>query len=170
MSACTFRRLSLRLAACGLWLALAGPVLAQPGPGGPPLTPTSRKLEALRIWRLTQDLDLSEDQAALFFPKIKEMRELRHEHRRMRRALLDDLEKLLAADPVDPTRLTPILDSLETIEENQREAELSLRREINAILSIEQQARLYVFEAGFDRQTRRVINQIRGDRDKPGPR
>jgi len=163
---------SRRVGSLGLGFALAlvmaGLVLAQPGP---PTTghrpPASRKLEALRIWRLTQELDLNEDQAALFFPKIRAMRELRRQHRLVRRALLDDLEERLAADPVDPALLTPILDSLATIEDNLREAELGLRREINAILSIEQQARLYVFEAGFDRQARHVINQIREDRDKP---
>jgi len=165
---------SQRVGSLGLGFALAlvmaGLVLAQPGHrplATDPRPSTSRKLEALRIWRLTQELDLNEDQAALFFPKIRAMRELRRQHRLVRRALLDDLEERLAADPVDPALLTPILDSLATIEDNLREAELGLRREINAILSIEQQARLYVFEAGFDRQARHVINQIREDRDKP---
>ena len=160
MSPCITPRLRLTLA---LALVFAGLVLAQPGYR----PPTSRKLEALRIWRLTQELDLNEDQAALFFPKLKEMRELRHEHRLVRRALLDDLEDRLAVDPVDPVGLVPILDSLATIEDNLREAELGLRRELNTVLTVEQQARLYVFEAGFDRQARHIINQIREDRDKP---
>jgi len=164
----------LRVGGLGLGFALAlvfaGFVVAQPGGGrhGPPSA--NRKLEALRIWRLTQELDLNEDQAAAFFPKLKAMRGLRHEHRMVRRALLDELGERLAEDPVDPARLTPVLDSLVIIEDNLREAELELRQEINAILTIEQQARLYVFEASFDRQARRVISEIREDRDKPGGR
>jgi len=160
----------------GLFTLLAvGIVMAQPilnpgsGPGGPPgASPVpNRKLEALRIWRLTQELNLSEEQAAQFFPKIKQMRELRQEHRVARQALLDELESLLAQDPVEPVGLKSVLDSLNTIDDYMRESELKLRQEIADLLTVEQQARLYVFEANFDRQARRMIGQIQGDKWRP---
>jgi Spy/CpxP family protein refolding chaperone len=165
---------SLQLVACGLLLAV-GIGLGQPlpgygaGHGGPHhASPVpNRKLEALRIWRLTQELNLSEEQAMQFFPKLKRMRELRQEHRIARQAMLDELEALLAQDPVEPAGLKPVLDSLDTIDENMRESELKLRREIADLLTVEQQARLYVFEATFDRQARRMIEQIRGDKERP---
>jgi Spy/CpxP family protein refolding chaperone len=157
-----------------LWLAV-GIGLGQPlpgygaGRGGPHHAPPvpNRKLEALRIWRLTQELNLSEEQAMQFFPKLKRMRELRQEHRIARQAMLDDLESLLAQDPVEPAGLKPVLDSLDAIDDNLRESELKLRREIADLLTVEQQARLYVFEATFDRQARRMIEQIRGDKEQP---
>ncbi len=140
------------------------------GHGGPHNAPPApnRKLEALRIWRLTQELNLSEEQAMQFFPKVKRMRELRQEHRVARQALLDQLQTLLAQDPVEPAGLKTVLDSLNTIDETMRESELKLRQEIADMLTIEQQARLCVFEATFDRQARRMIEQIREDKDKPG--
>jgi Spy/CpxP family protein refolding chaperone len=146
-------------------LVAAGSGRAQPasGPGGPP---PNRKLEALRIWRLTQELDLSEDQAAQFFPKLKGLRELRQQHRAARSALLDELEARLKDEPVDPSAIKPVLDSLVAVDENAREAELRLRREIAELLTIEQQARLYIFEATFDRQARRVIQQIQQDKGR----
>lgn len=162
-------RNSLRLVACGLLLA-AGIGSAQPpsnpGPGGPPndSAAPNRKLEALRIWRLTQELNLSEDQAAQFFPKLKQLRELRQQHRVARQALVAQLETLLAQVPVEPTGLKPVLDSLNAIDVNTRESELRLRQEMAGLLTVEQQAKLYVFEANFDRQTRHVIEQIRKDK------
>jgi Spy/CpxP family protein refolding chaperone len=141
-----------------------------PGPGGPhnAQPAPNRKLEALRIWRLTQELNLSEDQAAQFFPKLKRIRELRQEHRVARQAMLDELDSLLAQEPVEPAGLKSVLDSLNTIDDNMHESELKLRQEIADLLTVEQQARLYVFEASFDRQARRMIEQIQEDKDKPG--
>ena len=69
--------------------------------------------------------------------------------------------------PGRPGCLDAGADSLATIDDNLREAEFGLRREISTVLTVEQQARLYVFEAGFDRQARHIIDQIREDRDKP---
>jgi hypothetical protein len=137
-----------------------------PEPGGSPnaLTAPSRKLEALRIWRLTQELNLSEDQSAQFFPKLKQLRELRQEHRVARQALLGQLESLLEQVPVAPAGLKSVLDSLNTIDENMRASESKLRQEIAGLLTIEQQARLYVFEANFDQQARRMIEQIQKDK------
>jgi Spy/CpxP family protein refolding chaperone len=156
-------------------LLAVGSGRAQPvfGPGGHPgrpggaASPPNRKLEALRIWRLTQELDLTEDQAGQFFPKLKKMREVREEHRSTRRALLDELDTQLEQEPVEPANLKSVLDSLAAIDDNMREAELKLRREITELLTIEQQARLYVFEANFDREARRMIKQIKEDKDKP---
>ena len=146
-------------------LVAAGVGRAQPSPG-PGGKPPNRKLEALRIWRLTQELDLSEDQSAQFFPKLKGLRELRQQHRAARRALLDELEARLKDEPVDPSALKPVLDSLAAVDENAWEAELRLHREIADLLTIEQQARLYIFEATFDRQARRVIRQIQQDKGR----
>jgi Spy/CpxP family protein refolding chaperone len=126
-----------------------------------------QKLEALRIWRLTEELNLTEDQSAQFFPKLRKMREVREAHHENRRAVLADLAEALRSDSSDAKRLRQLMDSLAALDDNLRTAEQKSRQELNELLSVEQQARLILFQADFDRQTRRMIQQIQKERGHP---
>ena len=144
-------------------LVFSGFLRAQPPP--PNDTPQTReKLEALRVWRLTEELNLSEDQSAQFFPKLKQLRQVKDDFRAQRGVLMDELTAELAKKPPATARLKAALDSLQTIEDNRRAIEARVKHEIGQILTIEQQARMTVFQANFERQTRRVIKQIDKDR------
>ena len=141
---------------------------AQPAPPLPPGPMAREKLEALRIWRLTDELKLTEDQSAQFFPKLKQIRELRDARRDAQKQLTDELSAELQNSPPREATLKQVLDSLQAVDDNFHRADAKIRREISQILTVEQQARLLVFQANFERQTRRVLKQIERDR-KPGP-
>jgi len=142
-------------------LLIAGLAWAQP-PGPAPMP--SQKLEALRIWRLTQELNLSEDQSGQFFPKLTRLRELRHDLHDSRRALMKDLGVAVKETPLSADKLRLLLDSLETLDDNFHVAERKLRSELNDILTIEQQARFVLFTQSFEKETRKLIEQMRQDR------
>jgi len=144
-------------------LARAKPASPPPAAGGPH---AREKLEALRIWRLTEELNLTEDQSAQFFPKLKKLRQLREERRDNRRALIDELTKELAKDSSATPRLKQLLDSLQTVDDNYRDSERKVRREISQILTVQQQVRLLLFQETFERQTRHVIKQIERGRER----
>ncbi|MEO0108585.1 MAG: hypothetical protein ABIK62_05370 [candidate division WOR-3 bacterium] len=154
----------------GMLLGLLVPAYLAAQPAEPPGSPPGprARLEALRIWRLTEELRLTEEQSAEFFPRLRRMREVHEGHRRARQALLAQLGDILNKKPLDAEQLRIRLDSLEALEENTRVTERRLRNEMNEILTLEQQARLYLFQANFERETRRLIGNLRGRR--PGPR
>jgi Spy/CpxP family protein refolding chaperone len=123
-------------------------------------------MEALMVWQLTDELNLTEDQSTEFFPKWKKLRRIRGQHHADRIAVLSDLTEVLKDESDRTTELKGLVDSLETLDENFRSAERKVRHELAGILTIEQQARLIVFQAGFERQTRRLIEQIRKERGR----
>ncbi len=156
-----------RLATCGLLvlLGLAGSLPAQtksrshdPVPGQ---AQSREKMEALMVWRLTEDLNLSEEQTTEFFPRLRQLRQLRQEHHVARRALYASLSAAVNEKPVNVSTLKALIDSLQAVEDNFIRSDRQLRQEMQALLTIEQQARWLVFQANFDRQARRTIQQLR---------
>jgi hypothetical protein len=163
---------SLGVFVFGSVLLLAGIIGAQPET--PPVPsedahgrmPNRQKMEALMVVRLTDELNLTEDQGATFFPRWKRLRSLRELRRTDRNAVLGEMSELLKGK-TDDARLSTLVDSLETIDEYYHASEVRLRRELRETLTIEQQARYYVFTATFERQTRRMIQDMRREGEKP---
>lgn len=150
-------RLAFFLLVMGLGSSL---VVGQPEPKPPPPEHQAReKLEALRIWRLTEELNLTEEQSAEFFPRLRRLRLLREERQEKRRALINRLEEGLKSRATAP-QLRAMLDSLEAMEEDFRRSETALRRELSRVLTVEQQVRLLLFQEHFERQTRQIIRQL----------
>src|SRR3989304_9933124 len=83
-----------------LVVLLAVPVLAQVTPI--PEERVGRIIEALLIWRLVDELDLTEQQIARLFPRIRQLKELRLELGRRKRTLEFELRQLLAQRPQNP--------------------------------------------------------------------
>ena len=58
-------------------------------------------IEKVRMWRLTQELDLSTEQTAALFPKLNELRKIEQDYTEEKRQVLVDLKKLLDQDAPD---------------------------------------------------------------------
>lgn len=164
-------RMSNVLAVFAAWFVLFGLARAAPpaprkgnGNGRKP----DAKLEALRVWKLTQELNLDEEQSAPFFANLTRSRKVRETYRASRRSMLDNLGIALKKKTLDIEELQAGVDSLETLEDSRRAEERSLRQELRSILSVEQLARFFVLQADFDRQARRVIGDIRRGQEHPG--
>jgi Spy/CpxP family protein refolding chaperone len=123
-------------------------------------------MEALMVWRLTEELNLTEDQSAQFFPKWRKIRLLREQYRQERNAVLDGMASLLKEPAPSVSELRSLVDSLETMEEDFRASQARLRRELYDVLTVDQQVRLILFQRNFEHDTRRAIEGIRGARNK----
>ncbi|MCZ7626757.1 MAG: hypothetical protein M5R38_14125 [Candidatus Methylomirabilis sp.] len=99
------RSWSVPLVVVGL-LRLAGPspdATAQPFAPGPPRSPDApegrRLIETIKIWKMTEALNLDEGQAAKLFPKLAQLEASRREFFRRQRILRNELAELLKQHP-----------------------------------------------------------------------
>lgn len=160
--------------------ALALPVVAQqgmPGPRGDRPTDEQReeirkKMEAIRIARLTEELNLDEKTAAKFFPALTALDQKRRTLLRDNQEVLREMRTLLAAQPPQEGKLKA---DIARIEKNQREI-VSLRtKELGTIkeyLTVQQQARYLLFHQEFQREMRGMVEGARGGMNRgraPGP-
>ena len=128
-------------------------------------------IETIRIWKMTEALGLSEDQAARLFPKLTQLEASRREFHRRQGLLRDELGELLKQRPLREIDIRGRLEELERIEADFRGRERAVRGELRSILSLEQQARLALFEDRFESEMRRTIQDLRERRRglPPGP-
>lgn len=119
-----------------------------------------KMLEAVRITRMQEDLDLSEAQIAAFFPKLKQTDEKVRKIGHRRRELLRQLEKLLEARAKEAD-LTAKLDEIDKLEQERFQTMRAGRQELDALLNPEQRSRWRLFADRFDSEIRGMLRDIR---------
>ncbi|MDR7481517.1 MAG: periplasmic heavy metal sensor [Armatimonadota bacterium] len=140
-------------------VALALPAVGQEPRSTPPRP--ERIIEALLIWRLVDELDLTEGQIARIFPRLRALKEIRLEMGRRIRPLVKDLRQLLAAQPRDEELIRARMAEL-----NQLRAEMERRRReqlqgIAEALSPHQQVRFILIQDTFEVETLRLLDAAR---------
>ncbi|NJD68413.1 MAG: hypothetical protein FIA90_07165 [candidate division NC10 bacterium] len=169
------RSWSVPLVVVGL-LRLAGPspaATAQPFAPGPPRSPDApegrRLIETIKIWKMTEALNLDEGQAAKLFPKLAQLEASRREFFRRQRILRNELAELLKQHPPQDEEIKARLDQLDRAEADFRGREQAIKGGLRSILSPEQQARFALFEDRFDTEMRRTIQDLRQRRRRLPP-
>jgi Spy/CpxP family protein refolding chaperone len=164
---CPVRSWPVTVAALGLlWLCgLVSETMAQPlvpaTPRAPGMPEGRRLIETIKIWKMTEALNLDEDQAAKLFPKLAQLEASRRELHRQQQVLRDELAELLKQQPLRDQEVKARLERLERIEVDFRGREQLIRGALRSILSVEQQARLALFEDRFEAEMRRAILHLR---------
>lgn len=124
------------------------------------------RIEQMRMWKLLEVLDLSDEQAEGFLPILnafqKQQKELEHKKRESLKVLEDELNK----KSVDLKKVQTFLEDLEknrVLFEKNRVSFLSKAKEV---LSLEQQAKLVLFEERFAERMKQMIRKVvRGKRE-----
>jgi Spy/CpxP family protein refolding chaperone len=166
---------SITVVAAGL-LWLLGPVaepMAQPlvpaTPRAPGIREGRRLIETIKIFKMTEALNLDEDQAAKLFPKLAQLEASRREFYRRQRILRNELAQLLKQQPLQDEEIKARLDQLDRVETDFRGHEQAIKGGLRSILSPEQQARLALFEDRFETEMRRTIFDLRQRRRRLPP-
>ncbi|MCJ7664257.1 MAG: hypothetical protein MUO24_08450 [Desulfobacterales bacterium] len=168
------------------WLAMAliiglglsgGKVPAQPANAPQPgkeRQMTQERREELRkrveqIWqqKLTERLDLTEEEKAKVFPLLSQYEEKRRALRQKNRELVRELERMLE----NKTTVGELKKTIQALEENDsklREVKEKGFQELARILSVEKQARYIVFQEQFRREMRGLLHKAR--HKEKGPR
>jgi Spy/CpxP family protein refolding chaperone len=173
------KKMNLILAAGLLLISTAA--LAQPGPhggmmppppgmmdgGGPgacedpcPRDKDRKMLEAVRITRMTEALELTDKQIAEFFPKLKEMEANMREAGRQQQKYLGQLDSMLISGAKDQ-ELKAKMTQIENAEAERWQRMKSFKMKLDGILTIKQKAKMLVFNQKFDEEIRDMVRDIR---------
>ena len=152
--------------ALGLVSSAMGQPFTPPPPGSPGPGEGRRLIETIRIWKMTEALNLSENQAVKLFPKLTQLEASRREFHRRQHLLRDELAELLKQRPPRDQEIKAKLEELDRVEAEFRSRERGVKSELRSILSLEQQGRLALFEERFDTEMRRTIQDLRQRRQR----
>ncbi len=135
------------------------------------------KMRTMKIWKLTEELDLSEEQAAQFFPIMNGMEDKQKEIAQERDEILDKLGELVWKQKPEAGEINQLLDQLEEKESKLAEIRKQFRKEVSGILDPAQLGKLVLFNHRFPGIMRGLIREFEekcsprapGKRQERGP-
>jgi len=130
------------------------------------LRDTRDMIEDLRIVRLTKELNLTDQQLAKLLPRMREMQAARQEFQQKRVGLIKDMDDQLNGMASEKD-LQAKLSEMDKLENDFQSKERESRKVMLGQLSVEQQARFFVFQEKFEREIRELIRGVRGGQ-QPG--
>ncbi|HEY6012196.1 MAG TPA: hypothetical protein VIX18_12090 [Nitrospirota bacterium] len=137
-----------------------------PGPGNLPSEERRdeirKKIEAIRIWRLTETLKLDTETSAKLASVLSSLDQKRRDILREQMETMRTLRETLRSAKPDEAKLKPLLERLESNHRAMQELRNREIKDLKEFLTIEQQARFLVFQQEFQREMRGIIEGARG--------
>jgi len=137
-------------------------MFAQPHGMRPGSEKAMSMIRTMRMVRMTEVLELDEDQVASLIPKLKQRDSLELSYYQSQAEDLEGLRGELDKNNPSESKLSEIIERMKTRETEHNQAISDLRDEMLAVLTVTQQARFIVFEVEFEREIRRLISQVKG--------
>ena len=125
-----------------------------------------KRIETMKMWKLTEALDLDEKTASRLFPMLNDYDKKREEVEREIRKDIDFLKEALQVK--DESRIKDLLEVLEKQHNTLKSLGDEERDSLREVLTIEQQARYLIFRMEFRREMRKMITEAKGRRHKRG--
>ena len=123
-----------------------------------------KKVEAIKMWRLTEFLKLDGKTSAKLASVLSSVEQQRRGLMRERMAALKALRLSLKSDHPDESTLRTALDKLEKNQSALTQLRNKEQQGVKVILTTEQQARYVVFQHDFRREMQDMIAGARGPR------
>jgi Spy/CpxP family protein refolding chaperone len=123
-----------------------------------------KKMDAVRIARLTETLNLDEKTAAAFIPVITALEQKRRNLLKENQEIMREMRLLLNASPPDEGKLKA---AISRIDKNRQEIATQRNKEFNAAkshLTVAQTARYIIFNQEFQQEMRGMLDDARGSR------
>ncbi|UCG93387.1 MAG: Spy/CpxP family protein refolding chaperone [candidate division WOR-3 bacterium] len=117
-------------------------------------------IEEVRIWRITQELDLTSEQATQLFPKLHEFRKVERDFRKQRMQLLSEMRILLHRGASNQ-EIRNVVEQYRAVHIKKIEQEVKSLKEMEKILTPVQQAKFLIFEDEFTREILDMIKHIK---------
>ncbi len=146
----------------GVWaavvvMAAAGFAAAQRPPGA---ERAERVLEALLVWRLVDELDLSQEQVCRILPAVRALKHARLTFGHKRMELVREIRALLRERPVDRERVEAKVRELEAARREFHRRRGEALDQIRAALTAEQRVQFALIQDAFERETLSLLGDV----------
>ena len=121
-----------------------------------------KKIEVVRIWRLTEALKLDANTSAKLSSLLSSLDRQRRDIQREQMGTLKMLQQSLKSPKLEESRIKSDLDKLEKNHRAMQELRNNEMSSLKNFLTIEQQARYVIFQQEFMREMRGMIHGARG--------
>jgi Spy/CpxP family protein refolding chaperone len=143
-----------------------GSLLAQPGKPRGPGGQYSERMEMMMIWKLTDHLELTQDQAEKLFPSMrahqKQVLKIRKEEKELFTPVYKKVKK---GEDISKAEANKLLNKVATYEQKRSKARIDFVKDSGDILNPTQQVKLLMFDGQMKQQVRDRMQ----DRYKPPP-
>ncbi|MCX5885559.1 MAG: hypothetical protein NT096_06590 [Proteobacteria bacterium] len=128
-----------------------------------------KRIDLIRMWRLTEDLNLDEETGSKLFPLLRQYEEKRRDLAKKREELIFALKAQLKTGQPHEDGIKGILKKWEEIRAEEQDVNRKEKEDLKGILSIEQQAKYLLFQQEFTKEMRRMIADVRERKPVPSP-
>ncbi len=118
-------------------------------------------IHAYRVWKLTDILELSEEQMPVFYSRLREVDKMEAELLENQRRVVRRLADILDDERIDEQELEEALAEHRALRLKRIEEVGRLRDNAEMMLSVQQRARFVVFEQEFRSDIRNIIEKVR---------
>jgi Spy/CpxP family protein refolding chaperone len=124
------------------------------------------KLEMLKIWKLTEVLDLKSEQTIEFFSLYKQFEELRRTHLKERRELVEKLKRDIESGDITQSSIENYNASIIELKKKLIEDESNIINQMSNILTPVQMAKFVVFEETFQEEMLGMIKKMKEEKER----
>lgn len=121
-------------------------------------------IEKVRIYRMSQELDLTTEQAIEFFPKLKDFQKIEQKFVEEKTRVLNELRDKVTQGAPDKDILA-LLGQFEKAHRRRLENQVETMKALFEILTPVQQAKFLIFQDDFNREIRDILKEIKKHRD-----
>jgi len=152
--------------AAALLVVLPLPSLGQEEPTPSPEPRTEENLVTLKLLRLTQVLELTEDQTAKVYPLVTRLEKEKHVILKDLNAEMRSLRELLGAEKPDEPKILAGIDKVKAMRQAVRQKEEELDLFFKKSLTTVQYAKTLLFQADFNRRLSEMLDRARTYRNQ----
>jgi Spy/CpxP family protein refolding chaperone len=129
--------------------------------GGPMRDQVKDKIKTIKVWKLTEKLDMDETQSQRFFPLYNKFFDTWESIQISRGEIIQRLDELVQKDGASESDINRQLNRLDSLDRAGQDARIKFRNDIKGVLTTKQIGQLYVFEVKFMMEMRDIIGDAR---------
>jgi hypothetical protein len=148
-------RISLILILASILPALAAD--EPPMPSQAAVEEAQQRVQTLKVWKMTETLNLTSEQEVPFFNLFNQLEALRQSNLQAKKQLVSDMSRALEANATAESVFSAFIDRYKKMDGDFRGQENALFEKIAGILSPRQMVAFYVADDTFAEEVRRAI-------------
>ena len=126
-----------------------------------------KRIRTMKIWKLTDELDLTDEQAARFFPKLNVMENQNDEIRKQMQESMQKLGQMVWDEDAKDSEIEKLLSTIEELNSQEYAVRQQFHKDVETILTPAQIGKMILFNRHFPEVVREMIQEMAPRPDRP---